>query len=185
MHRHRIVSTAQVVLLPILGFALVYGLPMLGLNFAIDHGLYVAAGIAAASFLRLDGDERVGVLEYCTGTDGVQLALVEIDGDLEYGDGLGALRLAVEVDRLSVHVDDVEQTDSGDATEKPVTGHVVDADDFLRSQEKGVRPAQPLFRRSPEKSAADLFRGDAKKSVTSDLAGSRKVTGVHNLGGAA
>lgn len=108
----------MVVLLPLAGFALVYGLPLFALDTAIDHGLYVAAGIAAASFLRLDGDERVQVLEYFTGTDGARLALVEIDGDTEYGDGLGPLRLAVEVDRLEV--DGLFRASS----EKPVTGHV-------------------------------------------------------------
>ncbi|MEZ5150710.1 hypothetical protein [Rhodococcus zopfii] len=40
-------------LLPLLGFALVYGLPMLGLDFAVDHGLYVASAATVAPLLRL------------------------------------------------------------------------------------------------------------------------------------
>ncbi|UVT24997.1 hypothetical protein NXT08_22615 [Rhodococcus pyridinivorans] len=50
--------------------------------------------------LRLDGHEQVDIVQYVTGVDGSRLALVEIDGDTEYGDGLGPLRIAVELDRL-------------------------------------------------------------------------------------
>lgn len=52
--------------------------------------------------LRLDSDEAVTVIEYGIGVDGKHLAIVEIDGDLEYEDGLGSLRLAVETSRLVV-----------------------------------------------------------------------------------
>lgn len=52
--------------------------------------------------LRLDSDEAVTVIEYGVGVDGKHLAIVEIDGDLEYEDGLGSLRLAVETSRLVV-----------------------------------------------------------------------------------
>lgn len=52
--------------------------------------------------LRLDGHEPVSIVSYLVGVDGVHLALVEIDGDLEYEDGLGSLRLAVETSRLAV-----------------------------------------------------------------------------------
>lgn len=52
--------------------------------------------------LRLDSDEAVTVIEYGIGVDGKHLAIVEIDGDLEYEDGLGSLRLAVETSRLAV-----------------------------------------------------------------------------------
>lgn len=50
--------------------------------------------------LRLDGYEQVDIVQYVTGVDGARLAFVEIDGNLEYGDGLGPLRIAVEIDRL-------------------------------------------------------------------------------------
>lgn len=52
--------------------------------------------------LRLDSDEAVTVIEYYIGVDGRHLAIVEVDGDLEYEDGLGSLRLAVETSRLAV-----------------------------------------------------------------------------------
>jgi len=52
--------------------------------------------------LRLDSDEAVAVIEYGISVDGKHLAIVEIDGDLEYEDGLGSLRLAVETSRLVV-----------------------------------------------------------------------------------
>ncbi|MFD6676057.1 hypothetical protein ACFWDA_17020 [Rhodococcus zopfii] len=53
MNRSPIVERTLVVLLPLLGFALVYGLPMLGLDFAVDHGLYVASAATVAPLLRL------------------------------------------------------------------------------------------------------------------------------------
>jgi len=53
MNRDRIVRRALWVLLPILVVALVYGLPMLGLKLAVDHGLYVAAASAALPLGRM------------------------------------------------------------------------------------------------------------------------------------
>lgn len=51
MNRSRSVSTLAsrfiALLLPLLGFALLYGLPMLGMKVAVDHGWYVAAASAA------------------------------------------------------------------------------------------------------------------------------------------
>ena len=52
--------------------------------------------------LRLDGHEAISIVSYFVGVDGAHLALVEIDGDSEYDDGLGSLRLAVETSRLAV-----------------------------------------------------------------------------------
>ncbi|NLV77782.1 MAG: hypothetical protein GXY65_00255 [Rhodococcus sp.] len=52
MNRQTIVERALYILLPLLAVALLYGLPMLGLNFAVDHGLYVAAASAAVPFAR-------------------------------------------------------------------------------------------------------------------------------------
>ncbi|UYP19780.1 hypothetical protein OED52_04270 [Rhodococcus sp. Z13] len=48
MNRQTIVERAPYALVPLLGFALAYGLPMLGLRFAIEHGWYVAAAAAVA-----------------------------------------------------------------------------------------------------------------------------------------
>ncbi|MBH0121595.1 hypothetical protein I0Q12_19590 [Rhodococcus sp. CX] len=102
MNRSFIVRRAVCALAGILGFALIYGLPMLGLSLAVEHGLYVTSAATVVPFLRLDGAERARILEYYRGTDGAQLALVEIGGDTEYGDDLGPLRLAVTVDRLDI-----------------------------------------------------------------------------------
>lgn len=43
MNRQTIVQRALCVLAPLLAFALIYGLPMLTLKTAVEHGWYVAA----------------------------------------------------------------------------------------------------------------------------------------------
>ena len=43
MNRQTIVERVLCVLVPLLGFALIYGLPMLGMKVAVDHGWYVAS----------------------------------------------------------------------------------------------------------------------------------------------
>ncbi|MCK8674135.1 hypothetical protein M1M07_23865 [Rhodococcus sp. HM1] len=48
--------------------------------------------------IRLDGCERVDLVEFYTGTDGRQLALIEAD----YHDGFGPIQIAVTTDRLVV-----------------------------------------------------------------------------------
>jgi len=53
MNRQIIVRRALWVLSPILVVGLVYGLPMLGLKLAVDHGLYVAAASAALPLGRM------------------------------------------------------------------------------------------------------------------------------------
>lgn len=83
MNRPRIVSTAHVVLITLVGFALVYGLPMLGLDFAIDHGLYVDSAATVVPFLRGDRLERVvDVLDFHThGTEQCATVVLEaVDG---------------------------------------------------------------------------------------------------------
>lgn len=51
MNRQTIVERVLCVLVPLLGFALVYGLPMLGLRVAIDHGWYVASAAPTVPYL--------------------------------------------------------------------------------------------------------------------------------------
>lgn len=102
MNRQTIVERAVCALVVILGFALVYGLPMLGLSFAVDHGLYIAAaGSAAVSPLRADRLERVvDVLDYHL-HDGRRHATVRFE---ELG-GCPELKSCIPVDEL--HADDV------------------------------------------------------------------------------
>lgn len=82
MNRQTIVERAPYVLLLLLGFAVVYGLPMLGLSIAVEHGWFAAAGIAAVSFLRADPCERVvDVLDYHQhGHERCAMVNLKIDG---------------------------------------------------------------------------------------------------------
>lgn len=49
MNRQTIVERALCVLVPLLGFAVIYGLPMLALKTAVEHGWYVAADTAVTA----------------------------------------------------------------------------------------------------------------------------------------
>ena len=78
MNRQTILGVGTIAAL----LTLVYVLPMLGLSFAVDHGLYVAAASVAVPFLRADRLERVvEVLDYHQhGSERCSMVLLEVDG---------------------------------------------------------------------------------------------------------
>lgn len=168
MNRSPIVERALCVLLPLLGFALVYGLPMLGLNFAIEHGLYVASAATIVPFLRGDRLERVvHVLDFLThGTE--QCATVV----LEAVDGCPEMECCIPVAEL--HVEGVQTADtlSGDATEKTAPSHF-----------PGSRKVMDI-----DQTDAHLFRDVAEVIggvLETEYPLNSHVAGVDNLGGAA
>jgi hypothetical protein len=87
MNRQTIVERALCVLVPLLGFAVFYGLPMLGLKFAVDHGLYVASAATVLPFLRATPLERISEVLGYHEHDGRRCAhviLEELDGAPEF-----------------------------------------------------------------------------------------------------
>ncbi|MDJ0398858.1 hypothetical protein [Rhodococcus rhodochrous] len=101
MNRQTIVERALCVLVPLLGFALVYGLPMLGLKFAVDHGWYVASAATAVPLLRATPLERISeVLGYHEhhGRRCAHVVLEELDGAPE-------LEVCIWADELHVDAD--------------------------------------------------------------------------------
>ncbi|WP_138842742.1 hypothetical protein [Rhodococcus pyridinivorans] len=101
MNRQTIVERALCVLVPLLGFALVYGLPMLGLKFAVDHGLYIASAATVVPFLRATRLEQISeVLGYHEhgGRRCAHVVLEELDGAPEFEVCIWADELHVDVD---------------------------------------------------------------------------------------
>lgn len=87
MNRQTIVERALCVLIPLLGFALLYGLPMLGMKVAVDHGWYVASAATIVPFLRATPLERISVVLGYHEHDGRRCAhvvLEELDGAPEF-----------------------------------------------------------------------------------------------------
>ncbi|QOW00615.1 hypothetical protein RCF27_10215 [Rhodococcus pyridinivorans] len=99
MNRQTIVERALCVLVPLLGFALIYGLPMLGLKFAVDHGLYIASAATVVPFLRATPLERISEVLGYHEHDGRRCAYVP----LEELDGAPEFEVCIWADEL--HVD--------------------------------------------------------------------------------
>lgn len=162
MNRSRSVSTLTsrliALLLPLLGFGLVYGLPMLGLHFAVEHGLYVASAATVVPFLRATPLERIAEVRGYHEHDGRRCAhvvLAELDGAPEF-------ECCVWVDEL--HVEGVHTA----APLPPVD----------REKVEGVSDPHPLFLRSQEK-----LSGDATENRTSCTCGHRAAIHLASLGG--
>ncbi|MCD2142115.1 hypothetical protein [Rhodococcus pyridinivorans] len=121
MNRQTIVERALCVLIPLLGFALLYGLPMLGMKVAIEHGWYVASAATIIPFLRATPLERISeILGYhehdrrrCA-----HVVLAELDGAPEF-------ECCIWVDEL--HIEGVPQPHTlfRDVTKNPQISQVV------------------------------------------------------------
>lgn len=121
MNRQTIVERALCVLVPLLGFALLYGLPMLGMKVAVDHGWYVASAATIVPFLRATPLERISeVLGYHEhdGRRCAHVVLTELDGAPEF-------ECCIWVDEL--HIEGVPQPHTlfRDVTKNPQSSHVI------------------------------------------------------------
>lgn len=103
MNRQTIVERALYVLVPLIGFAVVYGPPMLGLRVAIDQGWYVAAGAATVPFVRRipDIEEPIGAVPTFTRHDNER----DVDGILITNAAVVdvAARLRLTLDTITEH----------------------------------------------------------------------------------
>ena len=179
MNRRHIVERTLVVLLPLLGFALVYGLPMLGLNFAIDHGLYVAAASAVVPAVR--SLRTVIPTAFWVDEDGTEHAIESITPQRSFP-GWKLVRFTDE----SMDTSLVQERHI--VVRTPDTEGVQTANTLpLGSQEKMGDP--PLFRASPENHLnTHLFRDVAEVIggvLESEYPLNSHVAGVDEVGGAA
>lgn len=183
MNRPPIVKRAAIaLLLPLLGFALLYGLPMLGMKVAVDHGWYVASAATIVPFLRATPLERISeVLGYhehdrrrCA-----HVVLAELDGAPEF-------ECCIWVDEL--HVEGVSDPHplvpvdreklSGDATENRTSctcGHR--AAIHLASLGGGCWATRPEggLACECEQYTPDLFRGGTKNPQASHVTDAGKL----------
>lgn len=107
MNRARSVSALTSALIALLLFALFYGLPMLGMKVAIDHGWYIASAATIVPFLRATPLERISeVLGYHEheGRRCAHVILEELDGAPEFECCIWTSELHVEG---AVTLDDV------------------------------------------------------------------------------
>jgi len=153
MNRQTIVERALYVLVPLIGFAVVYGAPMLCRRVAIDQGWYVAAGAAAAPFVRRlpDVDEPLDTVPTAT----------QHDNQHEHAiDGIAIANAAV-VDvapRLRLTLNTITEHD---ATEYELAFRTPECDDFPTIDPREIPTLIDALSELYRSYCTHIFRDDA------------------------